>query len=242
MQPEHTDELAIALRRAARNLTERRSIRDLEETLRQIVVSAVDNVPGVDAGSISVTHEGRVETRQPTSDRIGKLDAVQSELFEGPCITALEDPPETGVVIACDFAGEYDSARWPRFAPRAVEAGYRALISTTLSVDGEPRSALNLYAAEPNAFDEQTRAITALFGAQASVLLYGSDTVHHLQQAVDSRDLIGRAKGVLMERFTVDDEAAFRMLVKASQDTNMKLVAVARWLTSSVTGGRPAQR
>jgi AmiR/NasT family two-component response regulator len=54
----------------------------------------------------------------------------------------------------------------------------------------------------------------------------------HLQQAVDSRDLIGQAKGILMERFKVDDEAAFQMLVKSSQDTNMKLTKVAQWLTT----------
>src|SRR3954464_15092967 len=55
--------------------------------------------------------------------------------------------------------------------------------------------------------------------------------VFHLQRAVDSRDLIGRAKGILAERLKVDDGAAFQMLVKSSQDTNLKLTAVAQWLT-----------
>ena len=236
MRPDHSDELIGALRSAARQLTERRSIRDMEATLGQIVAAAVDTVPGIDAGSISLTRRGQVETRQPTTEVIGKLDDTQSELSEGPCIDALEELPETGVVIACDFAGEEDSARWPRFAPRAVAAGYRALISTTLSTGTGPRAALNLYSATPNAFDESTRATAALFGVQAALLLYGTDTASHLQQAVDSRDLIGRAKGILMERFTIDDESAFQMLVKSSQDTNMKLTAVARWLTESTTG------
>jgi len=66
------------------------------------------------------------------------------------------------------------------------------------------------------------------------MLLYGADTAVHLQKAIDSRDLIGQAKGILMERFSLDDEAAFQMLVKSSQDTNMKLTEVARWLTSEV--------
>ena len=234
MQPQHTDELVAALRRAARELTGQCSIRDLDQTLHQIVATAVDTVPGIDAGSISLARKGEVETCQPTSKAVGELDETQSELGEGPCIDALENPPETGVVIACDFAGQEDSARWPRFAPRAVDAGYRALISTTLSTGAGPRAALNLYSATPNAFDESTRAVAALFGVQASMLLYGTDTVGQLQQAVDSRDLIGRAKGILMERFTVDDDIAFRMLTKSSQDTNLKVTAVARWLCDSI--------
>ncbi len=66
------------------------------------------------------------------------------------------------------------------------------------------------------------------------MLLYGSQQASHLQRAVDSRDLIGRAKGILMERFGVGDEAAFQMIVESSQETNMKLTAVARWLAETV--------
>ena len=238
MQQPNQDQLVVALRAAARDLTQRRSLRDLEETLRQIVVSAVQTVPGIDAGSISLTQHGRVETRQPTSDAIGKLDDKQSELREGPCIRAIDEPPESsGVVIANDFAGDEERDQWPRFAPLAVEAGYRALISTQLSTDGNGlRAALNLYSVTPNSFDENTRTMAGLFGVQAALLLYGSNTADHLQRAVDSRDVIGQAKGILMERFGVDDEAAFQMLVKSSQDTNMKLVAVAEWLRTQPKG------
>ena len=137
-------------------------------------------------------------------------------------------------MLAQDFAGA-DARKWPRFAPRAVDAGYRALLSTQLSTSGGPRAALNLYSADADPFDEHSRTMAGLFGVQASLLLYGGDHATHLQRAVDSRDLIGQAKGILMERFTIDDEAAFRMLVRTSQDTNMKLTAVAAWLTNEKT-------
>jgi hypothetical protein len=239
MDPRQNDELVTALRRAARSMASRPSLRDLEETLGQIVTSAVTTVPGVDAGSISITHHGQIETRHPSTEAIGKLDRTQSELNEGPCISAIEDPPEDGIVIAEDLAGE-DAQRWPRFAPLAVEAGYRGLMSTQLSADGGPRAALNLYSSAADAFDEHARTLAGLFGIQAAMLLHGADTAHHLQKAVDSRDLIGQAKGILMERFSLDDEAAFRMLVKSSQDTNIKLTEVARWLTGE-TGRRHAR-
>ena len=233
MNSRQDHDLLTALRTAARGLAGRRSIRDLEKTLQQIVSAAVDTIPGVDAGSISITEHGRVETRHPSTEAIGKLDRTQSELNEGPCLTAITDPPESGIVIAQDFAGD-DAQRWPRFAPVAVEAGYRALMSTQLSADGGPRAALNLYSATADAFDEHARALAGAFGVQASMLLYGADTAANLQRAVDSRDLIGQAKGILMERFSLDDQAAFEMLVKSSQDTNLKLTEVARWLTSEV--------
>ena len=100
----HHDHLVASLRTAAQDLAQRRSVRDLEQTLEQIVASAVATVPAVDAGSISITEHGRIETRHPTSESIRKLDEKQSELDEGPCITAIEDPPETGTVVAQDLA------------------------------------------------------------------------------------------------------------------------------------------
>jgi hypothetical protein len=232
MDTEHDERLVVALRAAARELAGRRSIRDLEQTLAQIVASAVDTIPGVDAGSISMTEHGRIETRHPTSDLVGKIDDRQSELHEGPCITAIEDPPESGTVVAQDLAGA-DAARWPRYAPIVVEAGYRGLMSTQLSLEGGVRAALNLYSATPDAFDTNARTLAGLFGIQAALVLYGSQQAVHLQNAVDSRDVIGQAKGILMERFTIDAESAFQMLVKSSQQTNMKLTAVAEWLTTS---------
>jgi hypothetical protein len=230
----HHDELVVALRRASHFLVEQRSIRDLEETLGQIVSVAVDTIPGVDAGSISITEHGRIGTRHPTSEHIGKLDEKQSELREGPCIEAIEDPPETGVVIAHDFAGT-DAERWPRFGPLAVEAGFRALMSTQLTADKSMRAALNLYSHREGAFDEHARTLAGLFGSQAALLLYGSGHMKHMQRAIDSRDLIGQAKGILMERNKIDDEAAFQMLVRTSQDTNIKLTSVATWLTRNVS-------
>ena len=126
----------------------------------------------------------------------------------------------------------------PGSPPVAVEQGYRALLSTQLRVAARPRAALNLYAHDAGVFDEHARILAGLFGAQAALLFYGAENAGHLQRAVDSRDLIGQAKGIIMERFTLDDDGAFALLVQSSQETNMKLVEVARWLVSEVVGRR----
>jgi hypothetical protein len=233
-------DLVIALRRAARGLVGRHSIRDLQQTLTDIVRAAVETVPHVEAGGISLTEDGQITSSSPTGEVVTTLDRVQSELREGPCITAVLEPPEDGIVVAQDLDGD-DARRWPRFAPIAVEAGYRAMLSTELSSDGGRRAALNLYAVEPRVFDAETRMTAALFGVQAAMLLYGSEQAGHLQRALDSRDLIGQAKGIIMERFGVSDDTAFQMLVKSSQDTNMKLVDVATWLRDEAnTRSEPA--
>jgi hypothetical protein len=249
MQPERSDALVLALRNAARDLVTHRSMSDLEQTLTQIVAVAVDTVSGVDAGGISMTENGHITSRSPTNDDIRKLDDLQAQLHEGPCITAVESPPDDGVVLAQDLSRPPDADRWPHFAPQAVAHGYQSLMSTHLSADGGIRAALNLYSHTAKVFDEAARTTAGLFGLQAALLLYGVDHAQHLGQALESRDLIGQAKGILMERFRVNSEQAFRMLVSSSQNTNTKLVAVARWLAETgdhnpdnTSDGRPQMR
>jgi hypothetical protein len=237
MQPDQVDLLVLTLRRAARDLVSERSISDLEQALTQIVATAVDTVPGVDAGGISMTENGHITSRSPTNDDVRKLDDTQARLHQGPCITAIECPSDDGVVLAQDLTRPPDSDRWPHFALQAVAQGYQSILSTQLSPDGGTRAALNLYSRAANTFDESARTMAGLFGLQAALLLYGANHARHLGQALESRDLIGQAKGILMERYRVNSEHAFRMLVSSSQNTNIKLVDVARWLTETGAHG-----
>ncbi len=236
------DELVVTLRCAAQDLLDRRSIRYLERTLSEVVAAAVEMVPAATGGGISRTEAGTVRSSHATDDTIHKLDERQSELNEGPCITAADDPPRHGIVVADDLDGA-DRERWPHFASFAVDLGFRSVLSTHLaSRPGGPRSALNLYAAEPHAFDHHARGIAGIFAVQAATLLYGAEEAQLLGRAVDSRDDIGQAKGILMERFAIDDAEAFQMLVTSSQNTNMKLVDVVGWLLGEARQRRLAQR
>ncbi|MDD7939177.1 ANTAR domain-containing protein [Actinomycetospora lutea] len=224
------NDLLVALRAASRDLITRRSIRDRPTLLAQLVVCAVDLVPAAVGGGISRTSDRDVRTSHATTAAIDELDLLQSRLGEGPCLEAADRPPENGVMLARDLGGD-DAQRWPHFAPRAVQAGFRSVLSVSLSgpKDGT-RAALNLYAAAADAFDASAVVTAGLFAGQAAALLYGADHVHDLGVALESRDVIGQAKGILMERFAVDGAEAFAMLVRSSQDTNMKLNDVARWL------------
>lgn len=222
------DCLVAHLRRTAAELNDRAGVRDPAVALTKIVHAAVAAVPGAHtAGLTPVAHHG--PSSLDTADVVGDLDALQRETGEGPAARALGDAPADGVVVAEDFAGQ-DRDRWPGFAGHALDAGYRAMLSVRLEVEGVPQAALNLYATRPYAFDAQARRSAGLFGLEAGMLLLAAEHAEHLERAVASRDLIGRAKGVLMERFGLDDDAAFARLVDASQTTNLKLTEVAAWL------------
>jgi AmiR/NasT family two-component response regulator len=69
-----------------------------------------------------------------------------------------------------------------------------------------------------------------LFASHAALAFGRARQTEQLHRALASRDVIGQAKGILMERFCIDSVAAFAMLVKASQDTNVKIADVARFL------------
>ncbi|MEJ2870630.1 GAF and ANTAR domain-containing protein [Actinomycetospora sp. OC33-EN08] len=226
--PDRPD-LVLTLRNTARVLLEQRSIRDHDTVVRDVVASAVRMVPAATAGGLTRTERGQVSSSHATNETVGALDQLQTQLGEGPCIDAAENPPPDGVMLADDLdVAEGD--RWPSFAPQAVKAGVRSMLSSSILTgrDGH-HSALNLYADEPQAFDEDAQRLAGLFANQVAMLLYGADTARDLGAAVTSRDTIGQAKGLLMERFGLTAEEAFRMLVSASQDTNIKLVDVAAW-------------
>ncbi|MBW0101331.1 GAF and ANTAR domain-containing protein [Pseudonocardia sp. KRD-291] len=216
----------------AERVTRRGGLRDLDQTLRALVDMAVQNVPGADFGGFTMREDGRLTTRAPSDAAIVELDRLQAELGEGPCATALSVGGVT-VVQVDDFVEEH--GRWPRFAPAATRAGVQSLVSFAMAPRDAAPGAMNLYSRRRAAFGEVDRALGAAFASQVAVAVYGARMVEHMQRALGSRDVIGQAKGILMERFGLGAEEAFELLVRSSQDSNLKLYDVAQWLT----GGGP---
>lgn len=225
------------LRRRVEALTADRGIRHRDDLVTGVLQAAVAAVDGADGASLTRT-DPKVETPdRATDDEIAALDEVQLATGTGPCIEAADHPPECGLVVAADLGGD-DHDRWPDFADRAVAAGYRSVLSLRLGVDQRHRSSLNLYGRRHHAFEGGAQVAAMLFGIPAAFLLHGADHADDLQHALGSRDLIGQAKGILVERFGVDGDRAFAMLVESSQNTNMKLVDVARWLVDETVSSQ----
>lgn len=224
MAPQPGDDLAQVLGALA---IEMQSQTDTEATLQSIVDGAVAIVPGTRWAGISLIHERAVEARVPSHPLVTKLDALQSELNEGPCLSALR---EHRTVVINDMAIE---TRWPAFCAAASDLGARALLSFQLFVVQQNLGALNLYGDRGGAFTDDSVVIGELLAQHASVALIGAAAEAQFNDALNTRDIIGQAKGVIMERFNTDAVAAFQLLCKLSQETNMKLVEVARKLVAS---------
>jgi transcriptional regulator with GAF, ATPase, and Fis domain len=230
-------DLVRTLDEAARGLIERGE-EGVEHTLELIVWGAITTVPHAEQAGVSLVERGgTVESHAPSSEVVRDLDRLQSELQEGPCLDSIWNEQRT---LVSDMASA--SERWPSWAPAAAERGIEALISFQLFANSGSAGALNIYSGTAKAFDEDTAEIGALFASQAALVLHGAQRMAGLNVALLSRDVIGQAKGILMERFDVGQDAAFAMLVTSSQHTNKKLVDVATWLTEEKQKHRAPHR
>ncbi|MFC3965279.1 GAF and ANTAR domain-containing protein [Nocardia jiangsuensis] len=216
-------DLAARLSELARDLQQQH---DVDDTLQGIVEAAVATVPGAGYAGLSVVSR-RAAMRTPYSSAplVLEVDRAQIDLEQGPCLDALYDKRTVSVP---DMANEQ---RWPRFAARAVELGIASMLSFQLWVSDSSLGALNLYAHEAEAFTEDSEHVGLLFAAHAAVAMADAEQAAQLTHARDSRDLIGQAKGILMERHRLTADQAFAILARASQHTNTKLTEIAEHLT-----------
>lgn len=218
-------ELASRLSDLARELQQEQ---DPDAVLVDIVHAAVDLIPHVAEASVSLVMGRRtVQSRAASGELPRQVDALQSSTGQGPCIDAAY---EERIVRVPDMSRE---ERWPDFAQAAYSAGARSMLSFQLFVEGDNLGALNLYGDEVNVFDEESEQVGLLVGAHAAVAFSDAQEISQLNQALDTRDLIGQAKGILMERFKISSQQAFQVLTRASSESNIKLREVADHLTRS---------
>jgi len=192
-------------------------------------------VPGADLVSVTLSTDAGFSTPVYTDDLALKLDEVQYRLSEGPCVEATRTPG-LGLTYSRDLS---TGVEFPGFGPAAAEMGVRSVLAVGLFPEGEkPRfGALNIYAYEAGGLDEFDRDIALILAAHASTALAGTVATTsaelettQLRQALQSRDVIGQAKGILMERRGISADEAFDVLRRASQSLNIKLTTVAQTL------------
>lgn len=203
--------------------------------LNRICNLAVETVDACDMASISLLEKGsKVRSVGATHEMVVRLDEVQYATDQGPCIHAAEAVAGGDDNRVYAIEDTRSSELWPAFAAAAAEDGVRSLLAFALGVGEASVGALNLYSFEPHRFNEEDSALAGLFAAHAAVVLANARAleaanrkVEQLHEALDTRDVIGRAKGIIMEREGVDDEQAFAILKRLSQHLNVKLRDVA---------------
>jgi GAF domain-containing protein len=206
---------------------------DADTVIAELAEHAAAEIPGAQYAGITVTRTGKhVETPAATHMYPMLLDKIQQRHQEGPCLTAAWDEKTVHV------ANLETDDRFPLYRQDALaETPIRSIMAFQLFVAGQTMGALNVYSEEPNVFSSESRTIGLVFAAHSSVAWNSARRDEQFKNALASRDMIGQAKGKIMERYGVDAVRAFELLRKLSQDSNVPLIKVA---TDLVADTQPA--
>jgi GAF domain-containing protein len=194
------------------------------DTVDKVLAFAVDAL-GCDYAGVTFVHaKSHVETAAATHPIVEQLDLIQASCGEGPDVGVRDGP--VGVLVT-DTQVE---TRWPVWAGQVADLGIRSLISMRMYTSATTVGTLSLYDHQAQKFGLDDQEIAHLLARHAAVALAAARTTENLWQAVDARKLIGQAQGILMERYTLTADQAFAVLMRYSQQKNIKLRTVAQHL------------
>jgi GAF domain-containing protein len=208
---------------------------DVDELLHLLTGRCVEILDVSTAGLMLASPGGelRVVASSTETMRVLELFEIQSE--DGPCMDCFRSGQ---AVVSTDLNG--GGVRWPRFASRALAAGFLSADAVPLRLRGTVIGALNLFRAAPGGLaaadvsaaqalaDIATIAILQNRVAQEAKLLN-----EQLDHALNSRILIEQAKGILAERGREDMAQAFSRLRSFARGHGQTLLVVA----AEVVGG-----
>lgn len=199
---------------------------DYTNVHQAIVDGATDLVPACDHASIMLLRHGRFTTSAASSDVAHRVDALERELEDGPCVDAITDE---GYQLDPDIRLR---STWPRLAERVLaETPVRGVTGHRILVDGAKVGALNMFSETPGAMNHESADQGVVLASFASVALSAvarNERADSLQQGLASNREIGKAIGLLMTAHKIGSDEAFELLRKASTDMNIKLAQVAR--------------
>jgi GAF domain-containing protein len=206
----------------------------LQPTLDAIVAAAAGALNADRDAGLILLERGKLVPQATSGHAPLHLDLYQQQAGEGPCIEAARRQ----TVIRIDDTRS--DSRWPGFMAAARDHDVLSQLCIPLWANERGLGTLSLYAGKPSAFNEVDERITAMFATLAALALADALRTEQMRAAVVSRDLIGQAKGILMERHRITAEAAFALLAEASQHANVKLAEVAaRLVETGELTGRP---
>ncbi len=194
---------------------------DESVTLQRIADRAVDIVPACDWSGISRRRRHGVETIAATSPLAEVAGSWQAELGEGPSMDGVDGADRAGQSILVDDV--HSDPRWPLWSKRVAAAGVGSMLSVHLSTGGHTIGDLTLYAARPHAFDAESVARALIFAPHAAAAARAANRISGLRAAMESRQVIGVAQGVIMQRYDMTIDASMEVLRRYSSHTNVKL-------------------
>jgi GAF domain-containing protein len=211
----------------------------VESSLQLISSLARETIPESSGAGVSVIDEDHRRSSGSTDERVREADRLQYELDQGPCLTAAA---QRGVVRIDDLT---EDRRWPDWAAAATQLGIRSTMSAALVGGDVSLGAIKVYSDRPGVYDEHSEQRLTLFAAQAAMLVAHLRTFDRakrlsegLREAIHSRDTVSIAKGILMSRHGVDEDAAFGMLLARCDEDGATVTEAALALVDSVVRRR----
>lgn len=207
---------------------------DLIEFLQMVTSQTSELVDARDAGLLLADHQGRLQLMAASDERTQMLELFQVQTVEGPCQDCFR---EGQPVVNADLRDAGD--RWPKFAPRAVEAGFRSVHAFPLRLRKDVIGALNLFGDDVGQMEENDIQVVQAFADVATIGLMQERAVRRgevlseqLQSALNSRIVIEQAKGALAQIHSTSTDDAFARLRAFSRRNNLRLGDVAAAITT----------
>jgi transcriptional regulator with GAF, ATPase, and Fis domain len=212
----------------------------LEEALTQIARITVQAIHGSDGAGLALLKTKGDPTVVASTSFVGEIDAIQYQLGQGPCLSAVVDdrPVRSGSLT--------NDTRWPKFAARVARLGINSAhssLSLPLRLPGTVIGSLNIYAHAQHAFNDDSIRRGEDFAMVAAVAVSNLSALSQLriysiqlETALTSRATIDQAIGIIRSRTGGTSEEAFDSLRVISQRENRKLSEVAAHLLDQSTG------
>ncbi|MQW77841.1 GAF domain-containing protein [Nocardioides sp. dk4132] len=216
-----SDEISARMAEIAREV---QSGEDVGQVGDRICRAAVELLGPHTESGISIAQRGRrVDTIGATSVAAQRGDELQVELWEGPCLDAAWEHEQ---VVASDLARE---DRWPQWGPRMVaDHGIKSMLCTQLFTNDRQLGALNVYSTEHDAFDDEAQEMARVLAVHAAMAVASAQQIDGLRLANDRRTAIGKALGIIMVKYDLQDDLAFAVLQRLSSHENRKLFDIAQ--------------
>jgi GAF domain-containing protein len=220
---------------------------DVIDLLVRLSSDCVALLPVEAAGLLLSDQRGALQVVSASGEEVHLMELFQVQTQEGPCLDCFHSSRQ---VTASDLAAD---GRWPRFAERALRAGYRAVHALPLRLRTETIGALNPFGTRPGALSPEDLRIGQALADVATIGILQERAIRRrdvlaeqLQAALNSRVIIEQAKGILAERGRIDLSEAFTLLRTHARDSNRRLSDLAKEVitgTATIDAlGRPNSR
>jgi len=207
---------------------------DVVELLTLLADRCVEVLDVAAAGIMLASADGELRVVASSSEAMRVLEVFESQTDEGPCV----DSYRAGTPIV-NLKLDTDDGRWPRFSPKAVDAGFRSVHALPMRLRGQTIGALNLFRVDEGSMGDIDVVVAQALADVATITILqnraASDAQvmsEQLTRALNTRIVIEQAKGVVAERAGLDMEHAFARLRRHARNHNLRLADVAQSVSS----------